>query len=399
MKIRLLTIGAMVIAALGLAGCEKEKSSSAVKEETALQSADERDINSITVRPELANRLKIGQPAYVDLADKILVPSRVQVDEERTAQIGSYVTGRIIDMFVKLGDYINAGDRLARITSPELTQSQLAFLRALSRVVVTQKSYDRAKHLLAADVIALAEVERRQSELEIAQAELSAATDQLRLYGMDDAEIKKLSSQGKILPWLDIKATRAGSIIARNVIVGQVVQPSDPLFQVADLSSVWVVGDVPEQIARDVRLDQHVEINVPAVGEAHLDGRIIFVSDTVNRLTRTVMTRVLVDNPANPNSPPDRLDRKLKPDMLASMHITDPQHKSLVVPEAAVVRELSQDYVFVVTGERRFQRVPVELGPEVADFRPILNGLTVDQHIVMEGAFHLDSERKLAELE
>lgn len=389
MRIRLSTIGAIVIVALGLAGCEKEGSSGAAKEEAAQQSADERDVNSITVRPELAGRLKIGQPALVDLADKILVPSRVQVDEERTAQIGSYVTGRIINMFVVLGDYVKPGDRLARITSPELTQSQLAFLRALSRVVVTQKSYDRAKHLLAADVIALAEVERRQSELEIAQAELSAATDQLRLYGMDEAEIKELSRKGKILPWLDVKATREGYIIARNVIVGQVVQPSDPLFQVADLSSVWVVGDVPEQIARDVRLGQHVEINVPAIGGKDRDGVIIFVSDTVNRLTRTVMTRVLVVNP----------DRKLKPDMLANMHITDPQHKSLVVPEAAVVRELNQDYVFVVTGENRFQRVPVELGPEVADFRPVLNGLTADQRIVKEGAFHLDSERKLAELE
>ena len=390
MRIGLSTIGAIVIIALGLAGCGKEESSGESKEEVAKQQfADERDINSITVRPELAGRLKIGQPVLVDLADKILVPSRVQVDEERTAQIGSYVTGRIINMFVILGDYVKAGDRLARITSPELTQSQLAFLRALSRVVVTQKSYDRAKHLLAADVIPLAEVERRQSELEIAQAELSAATDQLRLYGMGEAEIKELSRKGKIFPWLDVKATREGYIIARNVIVGQVVQPSDPLFQVADLSSVWVVGDVPEQIARDVELNQHVEINVPAIGEAHLDGVIIFVSDTVNRLTRSVMTRVLVDNP----------NRKLKPDMLATMHITDPQHKSLVVPEAAVVRELNQDYVFIAAGERRFQRVPVELGPEVARYRPVISGLTIDQRIVMEGAFHLDSERKLAELE
>lgn len=399
MKIRLLTISGIVIIALLLSGCDKHAPKSVSKEVTANYITEERDINSITVRRELVDRLKIGTPLFVDLADKILVPSRVQVDEERTAQIGSYVTGRIVDMFVKLGDYVKPGTRLARITSPELTQSQLAFLRASSRVVVTQKSYDRAKHLLAADVIALAEVERRQSELEIAQAEMSAATDQLRLYGMDDAEIKELARKGKILPWLDVKATREGAVIARNVIVGQVVQPSDPLFQVADLSSVWVTGDVPEQIVRDVKLDQQVEINVPAIGEAHLQGRIIFVSDTVNRLTRTVMTRVLVVNPVNPDSPRDRPDRKLKPDMLANMHITDPQHKSLVVPEAAVVRELNQDYVFVVTGERRFQRVPVELGPEVANFRPVLNGLTSDQHIVMEGAFHLDSERKLAELE
>lgn len=384
MKFKSSIIGSIVITALLLAGCDK-----APEEQAPKQSTEERDINSITVRPELAERLEIGQPALIDLADKILVPSRVQVDEERTAQIGSYVTGRIINMFVILGDYVKAGDRLARITSPDLTQAQLAYLRSLSRVVVTQKASERARHLLAADVIPLAEVERRQSELEIAQAELSAATDQLRLLGMDDVELKELSKRGKILPWMDIKATREGYVIARNVIVGQVVQPADPLFQVADLSHVWVVGDVPEQIARDVRLEQHVEIQVPALGTHLLDGVIIFVSDTINRLTRTVMTRVMVENP----------ERKLKPDMLANMHITDPQHKILVVPESAIVRELNTDYVFIALGDNRFQRVPVELGPEVADLRPIIKGLTIDQRIVTAGAFHLDSERKLAELE
>ncbi|MEK7791713.1 MAG: efflux RND transporter periplasmic adaptor subunit [Pseudomonadota bacterium] len=378
-------VAGFIFITLLLGGCGKSESTDSPQKE----SKDERDINSITVRPELADRLKIGQPSLIDLADKIQVPSRVQVDEERTAQIGSYVTGRIKSMFVILGDYVQAGAPLARITSPDLTQAQLAYLRASSRVVVTQKSIDRARHLLAADVIPLAEVERRQSDLEIAQAELGAATDQLRLLGMSGIELKDLAKNGKILPSLDIRATREGYVIARNVIVGQVVQPSDPLFQVADLSHVWVVGDVPEQIARDVRLGQHVEINVPAMGDVNLDGVIIFVSDTVNRATRTVMTRVMVENP----------DRKLKPDMLANMHITDPQHKVLVVPEGAVVRELNQDYVFILISHDRFQRIPVELGPEVAGFRPVLSGLTIDQHIVMAGAFHLDSERKLAELE
>ncbi|WP_394807326.1 efflux RND transporter periplasmic adaptor subunit [Nitrosomonas sp.] len=384
MKFKLSIIGSIVIAALLLTGCDKASEEQAPKQSTA-----ERDINSITARPELEGRIEIGQPALIDLADKILVPSRVQVDEERTAQIGSYVTGRIIDMFVILGDYVKAGDRLARITSPDLTQAQLAYLRALSRVVVTQKATERAHHLLAADVIPLAEVERRQSELEIALAELSAATDQLRLFGMGDQELKELKKRGKILPWMDIKATREGYVIARNVMIGQVVQPSDPLFQVADLSHVWVVGDVPEQIARDVHLEQHVEIQVPALGTQLMDGVIIFVSDTINRLTRTVMTRVMVEN----------LDRKLKPDMLANMHITDPQHKILVVPESAIVRELNLDYVFIALGDNRFQRVLVELGPEVANLRPVIKGVTIDQRIVTAGAFHLDSERKLAELE
>ncbi|KIO48957.1 efflux RND transporter periplasmic adaptor subunit [Nitrosospira sp. NpAV] len=378
--------GAVVIVVLLNAGCSSNEETAspqkAVKQE-------QEDVNSITIRPEMVPRIKIGQPTMVDLADKLQVPSQVEVDEERLVRIGSYVTGRITDLYVMLGDSVNAGQPLARITSPELTQAQLAFLRAFSRTVLTEKAAQRAQHLLAADVIAIAEVERRESELEVARAELEAAKDQLRLLGVDSTVVAELAKRGHILPSVTINASRSGIIIARSVIIGQVVQPADQLFGVADLSSVWVVGDVPEQIARNVQVGQHVEIHVPALGDVSLDGLIIFVADTVNPLTRTVMVRTMVENP----------QRKLKPDMLATMHITDNAHKSLVVPETAVVREANRDYVFLAQGNNRFLRIPVELGHEVADMYPVLNGVTIDQKIVVDGAFHLDNERKLAELE
>ena len=248
----------------------------------------------------------------VDLADKLQVPSRVEVDEERLVRVGSYVTGRIIDLYVTLGESVNKGDPLARITSPELTQAQLAYLRASSRKLLAQKAAERAHRLLEADVIPVAEVERRESELEVASAELEAAKDQLRLLGMDSSLLKELSKQGHILPSVTINVSRSGIIIGRNVIVGQVVQPSDQLFQVADFSSVWVVGDVPEQIARNVSVGQHVEIHVPALGDKGFDGLIIFVADTVDPATRTVMVRTMVEN----------RQRRLEPNMLQA-DVTD----------------------------------------------------------------------------
>lgn len=377
--------GAVVIVALLATGCGGKEAAAPGKE----VKQEPEDVNSITIRPEMVPRIKIGQPTMVDLADKLQVPSQVEVDEERLVRIGSFVTGRVTDLYVMLGDSVNAGQPLARITSPELTQAQLAYLRAFSRTVLTEKAAQRAQHLLAADVIAVAEVERRDSELEVARAELGAAKDQLRLLGVDSTVLAELAKQGHILPSVTINASRSGIIIARSVIIGQVVQPADQLFGVADLSSVWVVGDVPEQIARNVQVGQHVEIHIPALGDTSFDGLIIFVADTVNPLTRTVMVRTMVENP----------QRKLKPDMLANMHITDNAHKSLVVPETAVVREANRDYVFLAQGNNRFLRVPVELGPEVADMRPVLQGLTIEQKIVVDGAFHLDNERKLAELE
>lgn len=382
MNTTILATGAIVLATLFAAGCSSEPPAPPKKE---IQ-----DINSIMLRPELTQRIIIGQPTMVSLADKLQAPSRVEVDEERLVHIGSFVTGRVTNLYVMLGDIVKAGDPLARITSPELTQAQLVYLRAYSRTIVTEKAAERAHLLRAADVLPVAEVERRVSELEIARAEFESAKDQLRLLGVDSDTLKELAKHGHILPSIAIRSTKSGIVIGRNVIVGQVVQPADQLFRVADLSSVWVVGDVPEQIARDVKVDQHVEIHVPALGdEISFDGRIIFVADTLNPLTRTVMVRTLVENPT----------RNLKPDMLANMHIVDNPTKSLVVPKTAVVRESNRDYVFLAQGDNKFLRVPVELGPEVADMYPVLKGVTIEQKIVVDGAFHLDNERKLAELE
>ena len=380
-------LGAAVLIAL-LSGCGGGEPSSAPKKEEA-SSTGHADVNSVTLKPEMAQRVKIGHPTMVDIADKLQVPSQVEVDEYRLVRVGANVTGRIVDVYAMLGDNVMAGAALARISSPELTQAQLAYLRASSRTTLAEKAAERARQMLSADVIAVAEVERRESELQVSRAELSAAMDQLRLLGMDSTTLGELATKGHILPSVAISFPLGGVVIERNVAIGQVVQPSDQLFRVADLSSVWVVGDVPEQIARNVRVGQHVEIHVPALGDVSLDGLIIFVADTVNPLTRTIMVRTVVENP----------QRKLKPDMLATMHITDNPHKSLVVPETAVVREANRDYVFLAQGNNRFLRVPVELGPEVADMRPVLKGLGSEQTIVVDGAFHLDNERKLAELE
>jgi cobalt-zinc-cadmium efflux system membrane fusion protein len=383
MKITVPLIGIMVI--LLVSGCGGGKP--AVKEEVVAKEPENE--NLVTLEPEKMHHVKVGKPTLINIADKLQAPSQVEVDEHRLVRVGANVTGRIIDVYAMLGDNVEAGAELARISSPELTQAQLAYLRAFSLETLAEKAAERARHLLAADVISVAEMQRRESELQVTQAELGAAADQLRLLGMDSRAINKLGKDGTIMPSVAIKTSKPGIVIERNVAIGQVVQPSDLLFQVADLSSVWVVGDVPEQIARDVQVGQHVEIHVPALGNISFDGLIIFVADTVNPLTRTVMVRTVVENPR----------RKLKPAMLASMHILDNPVESLVVPETAVVRENNRDYTFLAQGDNRFLRVPVELGAEVGDVRPVLKGLSMDQTIVVDGAFHLENERKLAELE
>ena len=380
--------GAIVFVVLFVVGCNGSESVTHSGIQKKIQSHS-KDIYSIKLKPEMARHLKVGSPVSLEIADTLRVPGRVEADERTLVRVGANVTGRIVEVNATLGDKVHSGTVLAKISSPELTKAQLAFLRANSQTTLAERAAERAHQLLMADVIGGAELQRRESELQVFRAELSAATDQLRLLGVSSKALSNLAKRGRILPSVEITVPTKGIVIERRVAVGQVVKPSDQLFTIADLSSVWVVGDVPEQSARRVKVNQHVEIYIPALGDVRLIGRIVFVADTVDPETRTVMVRTLVENK----------NRNLKPAMLARMYITGVQQKQLVIPEGAVVREDNRDHVFIAQGEDNFLLVPVELGEAVDHVRPVLKGLTEDRKIVLDGAFHLNNERKRADLE
>ena len=387
MKSIVLNTGAIVFISLFIVGCNDSEPLSLPEEQRV--STPNKDIYSIQLKPGMTKHLKIGLPVSLELADKLRVPGRIEPDEETLVRIGANVTGRIVEVNSRLGDEVISGTVLAKISSPEFTEAQLAFLRANSQTTLAERASERATQLLLADVIGSAELQRRESELQVFRAEQSAAKDQLRLLGIGSKALSSLGKLGRILPSVEISSPIEGTVIERKVSVGQVVEPSDQLYSIADLSSVWVVGDVPEQSARGVKIDQHVEVYIPALGDVRLIGRIVFVADTVDPETRTVMVRTLVDNER----------RNLKPAMLARMYITGVQNKKLVIPEGAVVREDNRDHVFIAQGNDHFLLVPVELGEAVGQVRPVLEGLDKNREIVLDGAFHLNNERKRADLE
>ena len=389
MKSIVLNTGAIVFIALFVVGCGDGEIITLPEEQKEKAVVSKKDIFSIQLKPGMTKHLKIGLPVSLELADRLRVPGRIEPDEEALVRIGANVTGRIVEVNSRLGDEVISGGVLAKISSPEFTEAQLAFLRANSETTLAERASERATQLLLADVIGSAELQRRESELQVLRAEQSAAKDQLRLLGIGSESLDTLKKFGRILPSVEISSPIEGTVIERKVSVGQVVEPSDQLYTVADLSSVWVVGDVPEQSARGVKIDQHVEVYIPALGDVRLIGRIVFVAETVDPETRTITVRTLIDNEF----------RALKPAMLARMYITGVQNKKLVIPEGAVVREDNRDHVFIAQGNDRFLLVPVELGEAVGQVRPVLEGLDKDREIVLDGAFHLNNERKRADLE
>lgn len=375
-------LAAALLAAAVLAGCVKDK-------DAASPPAPASDPGQVSVSAEMARNFRVAPLALQTLDSQRDVPGRIEANEQLVTRIGASVTGRVTEVFAEVGARVQAGQVLARVTSPELTNAQLAYLRAHSATAQAERAVERARLLIQADVIGSAELQRREAELSIARAELRAAADQLQLLGVPEAQLERLREKGQLSSFAGIIATRSGVVIERKVSQGQVAQPGDPLFTVADLSRVWVVGALPEQDAAAVKTGQQVEITVPALGERRFSGKVVFVSDTISPDTRTLIVRTEVDN----------ADRALKPQMLATLRIIGQSRQQLAVPEAAVVRDNDRDHVFVQPAAGQFRLVPVELGPASRGWRPLLKGPAEGTPVVVDGAFHLNNERKRAELE
>lgn len=374
---------AIVALALGLvcgAGCANEKEKPVGSVETPSSS----DPMEIHAEPTLLERIRIGEPHWASISANVSVSARVEVDETRVTRIGSPVMGRITELAVREGQEVRRGQLLALVHSTGLSDAQLAFLKALSQKQVGQRAVERAQLLLKADVIGVVELQRRETELAQASAELDAVRDQLALLGMPAHAIAELEKTRAINSISRVTASLDGTVLDRKVTLGQMVQPADTLCEIADLSQLWMVAEVPEQNAGNLAVGQDVEARVAALPDRTIHGKLSFVSATVNRDTHTVQVRMELPNP----------DRKLKPAMLATMVLKDPAEQRLVAPSAAVVREGNMEYVFVQRDAAAFALRQVRLGAESDGARVVFEGLQPGEKIVIDGAFHLNNERR-----
>jgi cobalt-zinc-cadmium efflux system membrane fusion protein len=373
----------LIAATFAVVGCGQENAQAPVAS-TAPRAAF--DPYTVHVEPELERWLRIEPVRMGEYRDIVRVPSTVTVDETRTAQLGANVTGRITDLSAVVGQDVRRGQTLAELSSTELAAAQLALARAQSDHALARAAAERGRALLDADVIGELEYQRRATDLAERQAQVSAHRDQLRVLGVPEAGIGR-SNAGGMSSRTRVAASIDGTVIERQGAVGQVVQPAEPIYTIADLSRVWVRADVPEQQSPLVRAGDRVRIKLPALSDRVIEGRIVWVAAVVDPATRTVAARVELANP----------DRLLKPGMLAAMLIADAPRRVALVPKDAVVRETNRDFVFVRVAPGTFRMQEVQLGHETDGQRPVQSGVLEGDQVVVEGAFHLNNARKLAQ--
>lgn len=372
----MIRIGLAAVAFLALTACSDKPAEPA--------KGPEKNPLAVTPPPALSPSLMVGEAPYVEVREVLRVPGRIEVDEQRVARVGSSVTGRVNEIDATVGMNVRRGQLLATLVSTELSSTQLGYLKAFSQMGLAERAVARARQLFEADVIGSAELQRREAELIQSQAEVSAARDQLMVLGMSEKAIKDLGRSRRVNSFASVVASIDGIVIERKVTQGQVVQPADAMFVIADLSSVWLVAEVPERSAELVGIGEMVEAEISALPGSPVEGRLSFVSATVNPETRTVKVRMDLPN----------AKRDYKPAMLATVLIKTRAHKSRAVPVKAVVREDNKDFVFVQTAPEEFRLRPVTLGDEHDKYRVLTGGLQQGEKIVLDGAFQLNVERQ-----
>ncbi len=372
----LLLLAAICVVAFS-AGCKKTQGNAAGESAPA-------DPLEVRVTPELMQTIATGKPELREVTTEQKASARVQTDASRVARIGSPVEGRITKVLVYEGQKVRLGQVLAMLHSNALSDTQFAFVKAVSQKTLAEQSADRARLLVKSDVIGIAELQKREAEVLQSSTNVDSLRAQLHGLGMSEQAIEELEKTRKLNSEYPILASISGTVIERGVTVGQVVQPADQAFLVADLSSLWLISEVPESLAGSLNVGKSVSAEIPALPNEKISGKLSFVSPIVNPATRTVQARMELPNP----------EGIYKPDMLASMTFESSPEKGLTVPSTAVVREDNKDNIFVQKSATEYLLREIEAGPEISGRRVVLRGLASTETIVLDGAFHLNNKRK-----
>ncbi len=292
----------------------------------------------------------------------------VNPDVNRMVPVNALGGGRVVELTVSLGDHVDKGQLLVRISSPDLSVALSDHLKAVSDAALARKQLDRARLLLEHGSIAKKDLESAEGAEQKAEVDLRTTEEHVRMLGGDPAHPS---------PFIDLRAPIAGTIVEQNVTRGAGVKSPDNapnLFTIADLSHVWVLCDVYENDLSRVRVGEVARIRLNAYPDRRLAGHIGNISQVLDPTTRTAKVRVEMDNNSG----------MMRPGMfaVAELESATPQTR-LVLPTTAVVQLHDADWVFLKVGPTTFRRVQVRGGREIErGLEEILQGLEAGQEVV-----------------
>ena len=354
-------LGCSLAVSLAL-GCSSEKS------QPLSDKVVETNVDPDVVTMENPGQFQLTAVQVRKVSDEVHVNCVVSPDVNRSIPVVSLGGGRVVEINAKLGDNVTKGQPLLMINSPDLSGAFADYQKAKADELLAEKQLARSKLLYDKGAIALADLEAQQDAADKAKVDLETSIAHVKVLGGD------INNPTTLLP---LRAPISGTIVDQQITGGTGVRSLDnqqALFTIADLSEVWVLCDVYQDMLSRVHVGDIAGISVEGYGHDQFSGKVINISQVLDPTTRTAKVRIEQPNPHSI--------------FKAGMYVTAMFRarelvERVVIPTMAIIRLHDANWVFVPEGGGKFRRVKVELGPEMeGGYQQVIKGLRPNAQVV-----------------
>lgn len=371
-------LAVLLLLALLSAACSDSATPRRASSTPPNESAASTELNPKVVYPENRTQQRV-----------IETTGKVQFNEETLVRVHAPATGRIVEVFARPGDVVEAGTRLFVIDSADVGAAKSDFAKAVADVERSAAAVKLIRELLEVQAVAQKELREAQNDARKALAERERAAARLHTLGVSPEHLSEIGERADATTTIVVRAPRSGIVVERNVAPGQVVaygQSDTPvnLFVIADLGTMWVVADVYEPDVPQLRRGQRMVVTLRCCPGERYEGIVSYISDMVDKETRTVKVRSNVANRG----------RSLKAEMFVNVTIATGSTMVLVVPQSAVHREGGQTFVLVESDKGEYARRSVTLGSDADDAVEVVAGLSLSDRVVSMGSILLKATTK-----
>lgn len=330
----------------------------------------ETELGEVVISPSqqvLAN-VKTEKVSIREFKNSLDFNGFIKVDETGMRRIATPISGKVVRMYINYeGQNVSTGQKVFDIYSPEIYSTQKEYLLAL-------KNYENAKS--------------SNNELVIGQAEnlINSTKNRLRLWEVTPEQIEELEATGEVMDYISVYSKYSGIITKKLVNEGYWAKAGEDIYNVVNMSTLWVIASVPESNIGSIKMGQTAKITSISYPGEVFSGRVNFISPVLDPDSRTLEVRFDVSN----------RNYKLKPDMFVKVEIGTANYQwNIVVPRNAVLRTGKMDMVYIKKGNNVFAPKMVSVGGESEGMYLITSGLSEGDEIVTSAGFLIDSESQI----
>ncbi|MCT4221089.1 efflux RND transporter periplasmic adaptor subunit [Elizabethkingia anophelis] len=316
-------------------------------------------------------KIKTETVSEQEHSDGVVSAGTIQAIPNHYAEIASPFSGRITKSFVRLGQNVSAGSPIFEILSSDYFSVQKDYTDAVNDVQLAEKNYRRQHDLVKHGVGIQKELDEAETDFKNKKTSLSNASSALKVYN---------SKGGGLGSPLIVRSPINGEVISNQIVNGQFLKgDADPVVIIAELSKVWITGEVKEKDIRFVSTGDRVSVKVGAYPDRNITGKVYHVNEIVDEATRSVKVLIECDNP----------DRKLKPGMYATVNFSTAPVNSIMIPVTALMQKDSSQYVWIKTGKNQFAKRSVTVGETDQKLVRVTSGLKSGDVIMTEGGIYM----------